>query len=144
MEDQISQVVAEKLLSALERPLAPSTPREVVRPRLPGKALAVIGMRRAGKTTYLHQVRQELIAAGRSPERLVYFNFEDERLADLQAKDLGVVTDTCRVAASNFNSERDKALPWPLPRYRRDGRRRRTARATARPEGVPALRSIGR
>jgi predicted AAA+ superfamily ATPase len=96
MRDQISQVVAEKLLTALERPFEASTRRDVARPQLPGKALAVIGMRRSGKTTYLHQVRQELIAAGRSPNRLVYFNFEDERLADLQAKDLGIVTDTWR------------------------------------------------
>jgi predicted AAA+ superfamily ATPase len=105
MEDQIAQVLAEKLLTAVERSPTPLTPRDVQRPGLPGKALAVIGMRRAGKTTYLHQVRQELIAAGRSPNRLVYFNFEDERLADLQAKDLGVVTDTWRRLFPDPSSE---------------------------------------
>ncbi len=96
MDNQIAQVVAEKLLTTIERPATSLTPRDVQRPELPGKALAVIGMRRAGKTTYLQQVRQECIAAGRTPSRLVYFNFEDERLAELQAKDLGVVTDTWR------------------------------------------------
>lgn len=99
MDDQISQVVAETLVAAIEAPLVPLVPltrRDVRRPQLPGKALAVIGTRRAGKTTYVHQVRQELMAAGRSGHRLVDFNFEDERLAELRAKDLGVVIDTWR------------------------------------------------
>jgi predicted AAA+ superfamily ATPase len=94
VEGQISAIVREKILSSLERPAPALTPRDVVRPRVPGKALAVIGMRRAGKTTFLHQVRREMLAAGRSPHRLVYFGFEDERLADLAARDLGIVTDT--------------------------------------------------
>ncbi|MCC6528595.1 MAG: ATP-binding protein [Polyangiaceae bacterium] len=96
MEGQIVEVVREKILGALERPAATLTPRDVVRPAVRGKALAVIGMRRAGKTTYLHQIRAELLAAGRSPERLVHFGFEDERLADLEARDLGIVIDTWR------------------------------------------------
>jgi predicted AAA+ superfamily ATPase len=55
---------------------------------LPGKATAVVGMRRAGKTTFLHQLRRERLDHGVSRERLPYINFEDERLAGLPAKDL--------------------------------------------------------
>lgn len=84
----------EKILTGLEAPLPALTGREVRVPELAGKAVAVIGMRRAGKTSFLHQLRADRIAAGRTPERLVYFNFEDERLAGLEAGDLGVIPET--------------------------------------------------
>jgi predicted AAA+ superfamily ATPase len=53
-------VLAERLSSAVE-PLdsTPLTRREVQLPALPGKAHAVIGMRRAGKTTFLRQLLTE-------------------------------------------------------------------------------------
>jgi predicted AAA+ superfamily ATPase len=41
-------------------------------------------MRRAGKTTFLHQLRAERLARGVPQERLPYINFEDERLAGFQ------------------------------------------------------------
>jgi len=63
-------------------------------PGLAGKAVAVIGMRRAGKTIFLHQERADRIAAGQRPECLLYFNFEDERLAGLEAGDLGLIPET--------------------------------------------------
>jgi hypothetical protein len=47
--------LAEKLADSLFDPLPAATPRRVHgTATLPGKATAVIGMRRAGKTTYLH------------------------------------------------------------------------------------------
>jgi predicted AAA+ superfamily ATPase len=58
---------------------------------LPGKATAVIGMRRAGKTTFLHQLRRERLDRGVGRERLPYLNFEDERLVDLRADQLHLV-----------------------------------------------------
>lgn len=84
-------VLKEKILTAVETVLPELTPREVRVPAIPGKAMVVIGMRRSGKTSFLHQRRSELIAEGRSPERLVYFNFEDERLAGLDAARLGLI-----------------------------------------------------
>ena len=63
-------------------------------PEISGKAMVVIGMRRAGKTSFLHQQRSARIAAGRTPERLVYFNFEDERLAGFEARHLGPIPET--------------------------------------------------
>ncbi len=70
------------------------TRRDAVLPEIHGKALAVIGMRRAGKTTFLHQIRGDMIKVGRSAERLVYFSFEDERLGGLDAAGLHVIPDT--------------------------------------------------
>ena len=83
MEDQLGQILKEKLLSAVEMPVGALTRRDIALPKVAGKAFAVIGMRRAGKTSYLQQCRGDLMARGRAPESLVYFNFEDERLGEL-------------------------------------------------------------
>jgi hypothetical protein len=50
-------------------------------------------MRRAGKTTFLHQVRRTLINQGIPQERLPYVNFEDERLAGLTANELSILVE---------------------------------------------------
>lgn len=94
MKVQFEQIIREKLAVAVETPPPVLTRRDATLPPIGGKALAVIGMRRAGKTTYLHQCRADLLAAGRSPNRLIYFNFEDERLAGLAASDLHIIPDT--------------------------------------------------
>jgi predicted AAA+ superfamily ATPase len=93
MEDQLDQILKEKILSAVESPLPELTRRAVDLPASSNKALAVIGMRRAGKTSFLHQCRGDLMAQGRNPKNLVYFNFEDERLGGLQVADLHKVVD---------------------------------------------------
>src|SRR5262245_21473406 len=82
-------LLAEKLADSLTAPFPVATPRRVRRTvSFPGKATAVIGMRRAGKTTFLHQLRREYHERGIDRVRLPYINFEDERLADLQVQDL--------------------------------------------------------
>lgn len=79
----------EKLADSLSAPLPEYTPRRVsVRVSLPGKATAIVGMRRVGKTTLLHQLRRERLDAGVDRSRLPYINFEDERLAGLTADHL--------------------------------------------------------
>jgi len=90
----LKQLLCALLKESLEVPLPTSTLRRVAgRTTLPGKATAVIGMRRAGKTTFLHQQRRERLDAGSLRESLPYLNFEDERLAGLQGKDLGYLID---------------------------------------------------
>ncbi|MDA0813501.1 MAG: ATP-binding protein, partial [Verrucomicrobia bacterium] len=69
MADQLTQIIQEKILAALEVPLPALTRRDARVPEIAGKAFAVIGMRRSGKTTFLHQQREELIANGRSSKR---------------------------------------------------------------------------
>lgn len=78
----------EKLSDAL-RPLAapPITRRDAVLPAVPGKAHAVIGMRRAGKTCFLKQLLVERRQAG-PPERSIYLSFDDDRLAGIDAAQL--------------------------------------------------------
>ena len=71
-----------------ERDLPRVTPRDLSLPELPGKADAVVGMRRSGKTYFLYQQIEERIASGIDRDRLLYVNFEDERLLPLAATDL--------------------------------------------------------
>lgn len=82
--------LADKLAETLQAALPAATPRRVQGVvSLPNKATAVIGMRRSGKTTFLHQLRRERLDKGVALERLVYVNFEDEQLAGLQGAQLG-------------------------------------------------------
>lgn len=88
--DPLPERLVAKLAEALTVPIPGSTPRRVHGAvALPGKATAVIGMRRAGKTTYLHQLRRERLERGVPRERLVYVNFEEEGLVGLPAEMLG-------------------------------------------------------
>lgn len=88
----IRAALAEKLADSLADAIPPSTPRQVHGTvKLPGKATAVVGMRRAGKTTFLHQLRRERLDQGIRRECLPYVNFEDERLAGLQASQLHIL-----------------------------------------------------
>jgi predicted AAA+ superfamily ATPase len=83
------------LLEKLNAALAPAPPLQLTRrdarlPRVPRKVHAVIGMRRTGKTTFLRQ----LLAARRHEgplERALFLSFDDDRLADLGADQLGLV-----------------------------------------------------
>lgn len=45
------------------------------------------GLRRAGKSTMLYSIVRELIAGGVGWERIIYINFEDERLAEFSLTD---------------------------------------------------------
>jgi hypothetical protein len=55
--------------------------------------VAVIGMRRTGKTCLLWQVIGDRLAGGAGREGLLYFSFEDERLAEMKATDLHLVVE---------------------------------------------------
>lgn len=72
-----------------ERPLPRPTPRDVPLPLLPGKADALVGMRRVGKTWRIYQQLAELLDQGVPKERMLYVNLEDERLVGVEADDLG-------------------------------------------------------
>mgnify|MGYP002784321536 CR=1 FL=1 len=92
-EDRLSTFIAE----AIAAPPAGLTTREVRGPiALPNKATAVIGMRRAGKTSFLHQQRQARIAKGAPPTTVPYWNFEDPLLHGLRAEQLPLLLDEHR------------------------------------------------
>lgn len=93
MESQFRTVIRQKIIDALTAPLPLLTRRDVWLPAVKGKATAVIGMRRAGKTSLLWQILADRFAAGTPREGLLYFSFEDERLADMRVEDLDLLVE---------------------------------------------------
>ncbi|MDR3557288.1 MAG: ATP-binding protein [Syntrophobacteraceae bacterium] len=87
------ELIRQKIIDSLARSVPSFTRRDVRLPKVPGKATAIIGMRRTGKTTYMWQVLSDRLAWGIEREGLLYFNFEDERLAGMTAADLSLVVE---------------------------------------------------
>ncbi len=82
-------ILEEKLGESLAAPIPSGVERRVFGAvTLPGKVTAVVGMRRAGKTMFVHQLRTERLGAGTPRECLPFINFEDERLVGMTAEDL--------------------------------------------------------
>ena len=86
-----SELLRAKLAEALTAPPPALTRRDVRLPGIPGKPLAVIGVRRGGKTSFMHQLRADRIARGRPRESQLMLGLEDERLVGMTALDLGWV-----------------------------------------------------
>jgi predicted AAA+ superfamily ATPase len=93
MKSQFRTVIRQKIIDAQAAPLPLLTRRDVWLPAVKGKATAVIGMRRAGKTSLLWQILADKFANGTPREGLLYFSFEDERLADMQVEDLDLLVE---------------------------------------------------
>jgi uncharacterized protein len=93
MDGQFRALVRRKIVDSQAAAIPESTRRDIRVPAVEGKAMAVIGMRRAGKTTFLWQEMAERLARGTPREGLLFFGFEDERLAGMSAGDLHVVVE---------------------------------------------------
>lgn len=94
LSTKVQARLIEKLADSLTLPIPETTARHLHgRIRFDGKATAVIGMRRAGKTTLLHQLRRDRLAREGRRELLPYLNFEDEQLAGLEASSLHILVD---------------------------------------------------
>jgi len=87
------ELIRQKIVDSLAAPVPTFTRRDVRLPGVPGKAVAVIGMRRTGKTTFLWQVLSDRLAQGTTREGLLYFSFEDERLAGMTSADLNLLVE---------------------------------------------------
>ena len=91
---QLPRMVFFEQLAESRELLGGITARRVTgRVTLAGKATAVVGMRRAGKTTFLHQLRAEKSAAGVPLSCLPILSLEDERFAGMDAVRLGTLVD---------------------------------------------------
>ena len=58
---------------------------------VPGKATVCIGVRRSGKSTYMYQIIQRLYQSGVKRENILYINFFDDRLHNLQHEGIGLI-----------------------------------------------------
>lgn len=80
-KDLILDFHASKLPNPIRRKITfPTLPQNV------RKAFALIGMRRSGKTWTLYQIMQELIFCSIDLTKMLYINFEDERLIDMRVE----------------------------------------------------------
>lgn len=68
-------------------------PRQLQMPDLPNKIKVVIGMRRTGKTYYLLEKIHTLINSGVDYSTILYLNLEDDRLQQMNAKQLAELVD---------------------------------------------------
>ena len=57
------------------------------------KIMVAIGMRRTGKTYFLSQIMQHLLLKDVPLSRLLYINFDDERLLPMTQKEFGELVD---------------------------------------------------
>lgn len=64
-------VLYQKLVDSLATPPPPLTRRDIRLPAVRDKALAVIGMRRSGKSTFLWQCLADRLSAGTPRDDLV-------------------------------------------------------------------------
>ncbi len=90
-QDSYRNAIRQKIVDSIAAPVPILTARDVWLPAVTNKAIAVIGMRRAGKTSLLWRIVGERLKLGTPREALVYFSFEDERLAGMTALDLQLV-----------------------------------------------------
>lgn len=84
----VQNALAQRLTSAFSAPLDWGTRRDVRVPPHEGKAVAVVGVRRAGKSTFLRQQLANRLAEGRPRESLLLLSLEDDRLAGIGLPDL--------------------------------------------------------
>lgn len=88
------QVLIERLYGDfLERKLPELTQRIGDFREVRGKALALIGMRRSGKTWLCYQLMDNLLKTGTPKERIFYLNFEDDRLYHFQLENCQTILD---------------------------------------------------
>jgi predicted AAA+ superfamily ATPase len=92
-------MLAMKLAESLEAPIPARTARDVRLPNVPDKAFAVIGVRRGGKTSFLHRHMAQRLKAGDEPGTHLLVSLEDERLVGMTAADRGWLLDEHRRVA---------------------------------------------
>src|SRR5436190_20016550 len=85
------EIVKTLILDFIETPLETGVSRRIHIEPIAGKATVCVGVRRCGKSTYMFQVMQSLVDRGVSRENILYLNFFDDRLHDLQHEGLGLV-----------------------------------------------------
>jgi predicted AAA+ superfamily ATPase len=89
----MKEIIRQKIVDSLSAPISAFTRRDIRIPAVKRKAIAVVGMRRTGKTTFLWQVLSDRVVQGVDRHGLLFFGFEDERLAGMRAGDLQTVVD---------------------------------------------------
>jgi predicted AAA+ superfamily ATPase len=87
------ELIRQKIIDSLAAPVPLLTRRDIRLPSIHGKALAVVGMRRTGKSTFLWQTLGDHLQRGVDRYSLLFFSFEDERLGGMRRDDLQILVE---------------------------------------------------
>jgi predicted AAA+ superfamily ATPase len=79
------------LAQTAARPLPPATSRTLELPLDSRKVVALVGIRRSGKTYVLYETMRRLGAQGVDWNQMLYLNFEDDRLLPIQTGELDLI-----------------------------------------------------
>lgn len=89
---QILEILIEEFIESLPDTIN-GVPRGAKFSDLPDFIDVAIGVRRCGKSYFIHQKIRAILAEGVSLEQILYINFEDDRLLPMNQKQLGVLID---------------------------------------------------
>jgi len=89
----MKQIISQLIDDFQERELPELMPRDVRLYELKGKASVITGMRRSGKTFFLYQKINSLKDMGVHKNRILYLNFEDDRLLDFHVSQFQIILD---------------------------------------------------
>jgi uncharacterized protein len=96
MEGHMQSVFERLIVDFHASPLPQPRPRELKFPAFPSrirKATVLIGMRRSGKTWALYERMQTLLRDGLDRKKILYINFEDDRLSSMGTDDFQALLD---------------------------------------------------
>ena len=87
------ELLKELILDFMEYEFPASIPRQVEITPVQGKPTICMGVRRSGKSTYLFQQMQHLLGQGIPRQNILYLNFFDDRLHNLQHDSLSLIVE---------------------------------------------------
>lgn len=87
------QLLKELILDSQEEGLFTGTTRHLKIMTVNKKASIITGVRRCGKSTYINQVINKLLAEGVSKQNILYVNFFDDRLTNLNTSGISLVSE---------------------------------------------------
>lgn len=85
------EILQEIILDFQELDLPTGVTRRVEITPVSGKATVCIGVRRSGKSTFMFQLMQRLLDTNVPRQNILYLNFFDDRLHNLQHDSLGII-----------------------------------------------------
>jgi predicted AAA+ superfamily ATPase len=106
----MKEILREMLSEFHKEALPDLIKRNIAVPQLPHnirKALVFIGMRRVGKTYLMYQQMQNELAQGLAKNKIIYINFEDDRLENFEVKDFQTILDVYFELYPEFTSVND-------------------------------------
>ena len=119
--EKFLQVLQEEFRASLNKS-ENSTVRQYQFPQAVNLAKVAVGIRRAGKTYFLFQTMRRLISQHISIDRLLYLNFEDDRLLPMDQKKMGEMVDALYTLQPDLHNQRcflfldevQNVEGWPL------------------------------